>query len=241
MTAPPPGPLAVMVVEDDPALRTALAASLGAHGYEPVAAASAEEAIVLTEQRAPALILLDLNLPGADGLQALRRLRTFTSVPIIVVTVREAKADKLAALDGGADDYVVKPFDVDELLARLRAALRRRPDRANEPTIRVDDLEIDFVREQVTRGGVEVHLTPTERRFLELLARSDGRLVTYAQVAGAIPSTRGGELDQQSMRVLVGQLRKKLGDDAADPRLIVTHFGLGYRWIAEPGTGGGDV
>jgi two-component system KDP operon response regulator KdpE len=230
-----------MVVEDDAPLRSTLATSLRAHGFAVVEAASGEEAIVLTEQRAPDLVLLDLTLPGVDGLVALRRLRAFTEVPIVVLTVRDGKADKLAALDGGADDYVTKPFDLDELLARVRAALRRRPDSENRASVvHLDGLEIDLARARVTRDGVGVHLTPTEWRFLELLVRSDGALVTYAQVAREIPATRGGELDPASQRVFVGQLRKKLGDDAADPRLVVTHFGLGYRWIAGSGSPDAD-
>ena len=233
MTGPASRAARVMVVEDDTPLRATLATSLQAHGFAVTQAASAEEAIVLTEQRAPDLLLLDLTLPGADGLVALRRLRAFTDVPIVVLTVRDGKADKLAALDGGADDYVTKPFDLDELLARVRAAIRRTPDsETRSSVVQVGTLEIDLARDRVTRDGAEVHLTPTERRFLELLVRSDGSLVTYAQVAREIPASRGGELDPATQRVFVGQLRKKLGDDAADPRLIVTHFGLGYRWIA---------
>jgi two-component system, OmpR family, KDP operon response regulator KdpE len=229
----------VMVVEDDAPLRATLAASLQAHGYAVTEAASAEEAIVLTEQRAPDLMLLDLTLPGADGLVALRRLRTFTAFPIVVLTVRDRKEDKVAALDGGADDYVTKPFDLDELLARVRAALRRTPDAETRPSVvRVGTLEIDLARDRVTRDGSEVHLTPTERRFLALLVRSDGGLVTYQQVAREIPARSGGQLDPATQRVFVGQLRKKLGDAAADPRLIVTHFGLGYRWIAGSDAGG---
>jgi two-component system KDP operon response regulator KdpE len=226
-------PLTVMVVEDDAPLRVALAASLGSHGYSVIETGSAEEAIVLAEQRPPDLVLLDLTLPGADGLQAVRRLRAFTAVPIVVLTVRSGKSDKLAALDGGADDYIVKPFDVDELLARVRAALRRRPEPTDRAAIvRAGNVEIDRIRQRVTKDGEDVHLTPTELRFLELLVRSDGRLVTYADAARQIPASRGGELDQNALRVFVGQLRRKLGDDAADPKLIVTHFGLGYRWIA---------
>jgi two-component system KDP operon response regulator KdpE len=233
MTGTTPTLATIMVVEDDVSLRSTLAASLQSHRYAVVQAASAEEAIVLTEQRVPDLMLLDLTLPGADGLVALRRLRTFTDVPIVVLTVRDDKADKLAALDGGADDYVTKPFDLDELLARVRAALRRTPDSDTRPSVvRVGTLEIDLARSRVTRDDAEVRLTPTEWRFLELLVRTDGGLVTYAQVAREIPATRGGELDPATQRVFVGQLRKKLGDDAADPRLIVTHFGMGYRWIA---------
>jgi two-component system, OmpR family, KDP operon response regulator KdpE len=223
----------VMVVEDDAPLRATLARSLHAHGYLVTEAASAEEAIVLTEQRAPDLMLLDLTLPQADGLVALRRLRSFTTLPIVVLTVRDGNADKVAALDSGADDYVTKPFDLDELLARVRAALRRAPTSASRPSvIRVGTLEIDLARQRVARDGVDVRLTPTEWRFLELLVTSDGGLVTYGRVAREIPASRGGELDPATQRVFVGQLRKKLGDDAADPRLIVTHFGLGYRWIA---------
>ena len=233
MTRTDSGVLTVMLVEDDAPLRAALAAGLTSHGYAVVETASAEEAIVMVGQRVPDLVLLDLTLPGADGHHALRRLRSFTAVPIVVLTVRDGKVDKLAALDGGADDYVVKPFDGDELLARIRAALRRRPE-VEDPgaIVQIGDLVIDRVQSRVSRAGEEIHLTPTELRFLELLVRSDGRLLTYSQAARELPASRGGELDQKALRVFVGQLRRKLGDDAADPKLIVTHFGLGYRWIA---------
>jgi len=223
----------VMVVDSDVSLRTELAATLQAEQYSVVQAASGEEAIVLAEQRAPDLVLLDLTLPGIDGLVTLGRLRAFTAAPVVVLTTRAGTSDKVAALDGGADDYITRPFDVDELLARIRATLRRTPETTTRPSIvRVESLEINLARGMVIRDGAEVRLTPTEWRFLELLVRSDGGLVTYARVAREIPASRGGELDPATQRVFVGQLRKKLGDDAADPRLIVTHFGLGYRWIA---------
>jgi two-component system, OmpR family, KDP operon response regulator KdpE len=222
----------ILVVEDDAPLRDALATSLRAHGYEASEAGTAEEAVVLASHEPPDLVLLDLSLPGADGFHALRRLRSFTSIPVVVLTVRDAKDDKIAALDGGADDYVVKPFDLDELLARVRAALRRRPDPEQAPpTLVIGDLEIDRARGAVTRGGEPVHLTPKELRLLDLLVNSDGRLLTYSQVADEL-RTPGKDVDQGTLRVFVAQLRKKLGDDAADPKLIVTHFGLGYRWIA---------
>ena len=209
----------ILVVEDDDALRNALATSLGVHGFDVATAGSAEEAVVRADLSPPAVVLLDLSLPRADGFHALRRLRSFTDVPVIVLTVRDDKADKVRALDAGADDYVVKPFDLDELLARIRAALRRRPDAANElPTqIVVDDLVIDLARGQVTRGGEDVHLTPTELRLLDLLVTSDGRLLTYAQVAAMLKTDRK-EIDQGTLRVFVAQLRKKLGDDATSPR-----------------------
>jgi two-component system, OmpR family, KDP operon response regulator KdpE len=233
---PPADDATIMVVDHDPSLRAAVAASLQEHHYAVVQAASGEEAIVLAEQRTPNLVLLDLSLPGIDGLVALRRLRAFTDVPVVVVTGRDGKADRLAAFDNGADDYVTKPFDVDELLARIRVALRRTPDaHTRQSVVRTGSVEIDLARGRVTRDGDHVHLTPTEWRFLELLVSTDGGLVTYARVAREITASRGGALDPATQRVFVGQLRKKLGDDAADPRLIVTHFGLGYRWIA-----GGD-
>jgi two-component system KDP operon response regulator KdpE len=222
----------ILVVEDDAPLRDALATSLRAHGYDASEAGTAEEAVALASHDLPDLVLLDLSLPGADGFHALERLRTFTDIPVVVLTVRDAKDDKVRALDGGADDYVVKPFDLDELLARLRAALRRRPEGETVvATLVIGDLEIDRARGQVTRAGEPVHLTPTELRLLDLLVNSDGRLLTYGQVAAQLRTQRK-EIDQGTLRVFVAQLRKKLGDDAADPRLIVTHHGLGYRWIA---------
>ena len=222
----------ILVVDDDEAFRDALGADLRAHGFSVTTAGSAEEAVVRADLSAPALVLLELSLPRADGFHALRRLRSFTDVPVIVLTVRDDTADKVRALDAGADDYVVKPVDLEELLARMRAALRRRPDMAESPArIVVDDLVIDLARGSVTRDGEDVHLTPTELRLLDLLVGSDGRLLTYAQVATSLKTDRK-EVDQGTLRVFVAQLRKKLGDDAASPRLIVTHFGLGYRWIA---------
>jgi two-component system KDP operon response regulator KdpE len=223
---------AILVVEDDAALRSALVTSLQAHGYHTQEAASAEEAVVRADLDPPDLVLLDLSLPGADGQHALGRLRTFSEVPVVVLTARDGKADKIAALNGGADDYVTKPFDVDELMARLRAALRRRPGAATLPAlVRFGELEFDRARGLVTRSGEAVHLTPTELRLLDILASSDGRLVTQRQLAAELAAD-GKALDHSAMRVYIGQLRKKLGDDAADPQFIVTHFGLGYRWIA---------
>jgi two-component system, OmpR family, KDP operon response regulator KdpE len=153
-----------------------------------------------------------------------------TTVPVVVLTVREAKQDKIAALDHGADDYVVKPIDADELIARIRAALRRRPERPSPAVVRAGDVEFDRARRRVCRAGRPVHLTATEMALLDLLVSADGGLVTHAHVAANLQSRRG-VVDQRASRTLVAQLRKKLGDDAADPRLLVTHIGLGYRWI----------
>ncbi len=222
----------VLVVEDDAPLRDALATSLHAHGYDVSEAGTAEEAVVLAGHDLPDLVLLDLSLPHADGFHVLERLRTFTDIPVVVLTVRDAKGDKVRALDAGADDYVVKPFDLDELLARVRAALRHAPESESVPAVLVvGDLEIDRAHGQVTRAGEAVHLTRTELRMLDLLVSRDGRLITYAQLEEELHTPRR-QLDQRTIRVFVAQLRRKLGDDAANPTLIITHHGLGYRWIA---------
>ena len=232
----------IMIVEDDASLRRALTTALHAEGYQVVEADAAEQAVRMARRSEPDLVLLDLALPRADGFHVLDQLRSFSAVPVVVVTVREDKADKIRALDAGADDYVVKPFDADELLARVRAALRRRAGAQDlDPKVRVADLEIDLARGVVSRGSESVHLTPTELRFLELLVRSDGRLLRHREVATYLASG-GDRPDAQTLRVYVAQLRRKLHDDAANPRLILTHYGLGYRWIAgeEPISGGGS-
>ena len=198
-------------------------------------AATGDEALARAQVEGAELVLLDLMLPGIDGMEVLRRLRTFSDVPVIVLTVRDTKEDKLAALDSGADDYVTKPFDSDELLARVRAALRRSAaPRVQAQTITFDDVTIDRGRQVVTRAGEQLKLTPTEWHLLELLLEYEGRLVPYDTISREIP-VRSGDLDRAVMRVFVAELRKKLGDDAADPRLILTHFGLGVRWIGPLG------
>lgn len=226
----------VMVVEDDAALRLALATNLERDGYTVVPVASGEECLARAGVDDPDLVLLDLGLPGVDGLEALTRLRAVSDVPVVVLTVRAGLDDKLAALDGGADDYVLKPFDTDELLARIRAALRRRSPAPERPaTVQAGDVTIDLLRGEVTVAGESVRLTANEFRFLGLLVGSEGRLVTQRQAAEHL-DTGNGPPDPGTLRVYVAQLRKKLGDDAADPRLILTYFGLGYRWIGGDGT-----
>jgi two-component system KDP operon response regulator KdpE len=224
-------PSRLLVVEDDAPLRSALVATLAGDEVVIAEAVSGEEALARLQVEGADLVVLDLMLPGLDGMQVLSRLRTFSHVPVIVLTVRDSKQDKLAALNAGADDYITKPFDSDELLARVRAALRRAaPARPNVQVITIDDMTIDRGHHSVRRGTEEVNLTPTEWQLLDLLLTHEGRLVKYATVSDEI-TTRTGDLDRQSIRVFVAQLRKKLGDDATDPRLIQTHFGLGIRWI----------
>jgi two-component system KDP operon response regulator KdpE len=223
----------VLVVEDDAPLRRALRTSLRARDVEVLEAGSGEEALVIAADRRPDLVLLDLGLPGIDGLETISRLRSFTDVPVIVLTVRERASDKVAALDAGADDYVTKPFDTDELLARVRAALRRSPRTATGPTIvTIDDLEIDLARRRVTRGGEQLRLTKNELALLQVLVTNPGKLLGHEFLLREVWG-RGYGSESNYLRVYVRQLRKKLDDDASNPRLILTEPGIGYRWIAD--------
>jgi two-component system KDP operon response regulator KdpE len=223
----------VLVVEDQPALRRVLRLSLESQGISVREAESGTRALQAVNDRTPDAIVLDLGLPDIDGMHVLRRLRASTSVPVIVLTVRDRASDKITALDAGADDYVTKPFDVRELLARLRAALRRAPASGERRVLRLSDppLEIDFARHRVRRGGEDVHLTRTELRLLEELATRPGQLLTHATLLQRVWGEGYGK-ESHYVRVYVGQLRKKLHDDAASPKLIATEPGIGYRWIA---------
>jgi two-component system KDP operon response regulator KdpE len=221
----------VLVIEDDAALRRALRTSLAARRLEVIDAANGEDALVLVADRRPDVALLDLGLPDVDGIEVLRRVRAFSDVPVVVLTARDRQGDKIAALDAGADDYVTKPFDMEELLARMRAVLRRVPQIATTPAvIRIDDLEIDVARRQVHLAGEVVHLTKTELALLEQLVTHPGKLLTHEHLLRQVWGEGYGS-ESNYLRVYVGQLRRKLADDAANPRLIVTEPGIGYRWI----------
>jgi two-component system KDP operon response regulator KdpE len=221
----------ILVIEDDTSLRRALRTSLKARAFDVVESPTAEEGLVLVADDRVDVVLLDLGLPDLDGVEALRRLRTFSQVPVVVLTARDRQHDKIEALDAGADDYVTKPFDIDELLARLRAVLRRVPEASSTPAlVQVDGLEIDLVRKQVRLDGEVVHLTKTELALLEQLATQPGKLLTHEHLLRQVWG-RGYGSESNYLRVYVGQLRRKLGDDAANPRLIVTEPGIGYRWI----------
>jgi len=223
---------AILLIEDDPALRRALRTSLRSREFEVLEAATGEDAIVVAADRRPDVVLLDLGLPDLDGIDVLKRLRTFSDVPVIVLTARDDPSEKVRSLDAGADDYVTKPFDPEELFARIRAALRRVPNAVAAPAVvRVDDLEIDLARRLVARGGEAVHLTRTELTLLEQLVRQPGKLLTQEYLLREVWGPGYGT-ESNYLRVYVGQLRKKLGDDAARPRLIQTEPGIGYRWIA---------
>ncbi|MGH8904385.1 MAG: response regulator [Egibacteraceae bacterium] len=223
----------VLLVEDSPPLRRALRTVLRAHGFQVAEVATGEDALVVTAERAPDLVILDLGLPGIDGLETLRRLRGFSQVPVIVLSVRDRQADKVHALDAGADDYVTKPFDTVELLARLRAVLRRGSDTPCPipATIVANGLEIDLARRQVRLDGQPVHLTKTELALLEELVTNPGKLLTHQHLLRRV---WGQAYERQShyLRVYIAQLRRKLHDNAASPRYILTEPGIGYRWIA---------
>ena len=219
----------VLVVDDEPQIRRALSVNLKARGYDVDQAASGEEALHLAAARHPDVVLLDLGLPGIDGLDVIRGLRGWTSVPIVVLSVREAEADKVAALDLGADDYLTKPFGMDELLARLRAALRRHQPAAEEPVVETPDFRVDLAARRVTVADVEVHLTPTEWGILDVLLRHPGRLVSQRQLLQQVWGPTY-ERETNYLRVYLAQLRRKLEPDPARPRYLITEPGMGYRF-----------
>jgi two-component system KDP operon response regulator KdpE len=223
----------VLVVDDEPQIRRALRTSLEAHGYEVQTAGNGEEALVVAAEQAPDLVFLDLGLPDIDGTEVIRRLRAFSEVPVIVLSVRDQQADKVAALDAGADDYVTKPFGMEEVLARLRAQLRRAQPEEPAPVVqRYGDLEVDLARRRVTLRGKLVHLTPTEYGLLEALVTNPGKLLTHQWLLRKVWG-QGYGAESHYLRVYVRALRRKLGDAAAAPALILTEPGVGYRWIAE--------
>jgi two-component system KDP operon response regulator KdpE len=223
----------ILVVDDEPQIRRALRTSLEAHGYTVQTAGTGQEAVVAAAEGSPDLVFLDLGLPDLDGTEVIKRVRSFSEVPVIVLSVRDQQADKVAALDAGADDYVTKPFGMEEVLARLRAQLRRgQPEEAGPAVLRFGDLQVDLVRRLVSLDGESVHLTKTEYALLEAFATNPGKLLTHQWLLRRVWGRGYGE-ESQYLRVYVRALRRKLGDDAAAPALILTEPGVGYRWIAE--------
>ena len=221
----------VLVVDDEPPIVRAVAANLRVRGFEVVTAASGETALAAVETHQPDCVVLDLGLPGVDGLEVLRRLRTWTQVPVVVLTAIDSERDKVAALDLGADDYVTKPFGVAELMARIRVALRHaRPAGADRPrVVRVGEVAIDLDAKLVTRAGAPVRLNPIEYRLLETLATNAGRLCTHRFLLERVWGPGYGE-QSQYLRVYMANLRKKL-DDPSAPQLLLTEPGMGYRFV----------
>ena len=223
----------VLIADDDPQLVRALRITLAAHGYDVVAAPDGQAAIALAAKEHPDIVMVDLGMPRLDGLRVIEALRGWTSVPIIVVSGRTGSADKVEALDAGADDYVTKPFQIDELLARLRALSRRTTASANEPVVTFGDVSVDLAAKLVTRAGAPVHLTPTEWRILEFLSRNAGALVTRQALLKDIWGTEQ-VTDTGYMRLSLSQLRKKLEADPAHPAHLLTESGMGYRLVLDP-------
>ena len=222
----------VLVVDDEAAILRFLKPALEANNYEMASAGTVAEGIKRIAAETPDIVLLDLGLPDGDGKDVIRRAREWSDVPIIVLSAREREAEKIEALDLGADDYVNKPFNVGELLARMRTALRHRMQRKAEiPVLRVGDLEVDAVRHRATRAGAELKLTPKEFELLSFLAKHAGRVVTHRQILTAVWGPAHTE-DTQYLRVYIGQLRQKIEEHPDDPRIILTEPGIGYR-IAE--------
>ena len=222
----------ILIADDDPQLVRALRITLGAHGYEVVAAPDGAAAISLAAQTHPDIVLLDLGMPRLDGVAVIEALRGWTTAPIIVVSGRTGSADKVEALDAGADDYVTKPFQIDELLARLRALTRRAGPAVGEPVVSFADVTIDLSTKSVMRSGSRVHLTPTEWRMLEFLARNPGSLVTRQSLLKDIWGT-DQVADTGYLRLYMSQLRKKLELDPARPEHLLTESGMGYRLVLE--------
>ncbi|QEW01720.1 response regulator [Microbacterium lushaniae] len=222
----------VLLADDDPQLVRALRITLAAHGYDVVTAPDGAAAITLAAQEHPDIVVLDLGMPRLDGVRVIQALRGWSEAPILVVSGRTGSADKVEALDAGADDYVTKPFQIDELLARLRALSRRTAAASVDPVVRFGDVVVDLSARVVTRAGTRVHLTPTEWRMLEFLARHPGSLVTRQTL---LKELWGSEQvsDSGYLRLYVSQLRKKLEADPADPQHLLTEQGMGYRLVAD--------
>ena len=220
----------VLVVDDEPQIRRTLAINLRAVGYQVDLAATGEEALKAAADQPPDVVILDLGLPGISGLQVIQGLRGWTRTPIIVLSVREREADKVAALDAGADDYVTKPFGINELLARLRAAVRRAtPTDEPIPVVQTPDFRVDLAAKQITRNGREVRLTPTEWQLVELLVRHPGRLVSQRQLLQEVWGPKYRE-ETNYLRLFIAQIRRKLEPDPAHPRYFLTEPGMGYRF-----------
>lgn len=226
-------PRRILVVDDEPQITRVLRTSLSSQGYDIRVANDGETALEIMKDWTPDLVVTDLSMPNMDGLELCRRLRITSQVPIIVLSVRGEERTKVQALDAGADDYVTKPFGIEELLARVRASLRRAPaENGQLSVIEAGDFRIDLAAHKVNVRRIEIHLTPKEFDLLVYLARHAGRVVTHRALLGAI---WGGESTQQVeyLRVFVGQLRKKLEPESSSPRYIVTEPWVGYRF--EPG------
>jgi len=223
----------ILVIDDEPQIHRFLGPALEAAGYEPVRADTAAAGLAAIARRAPDAVVLDLGLPDMDGKDALVRARVFYDGPILILSARDMETEKIDALDAGADDYVEKPFNVGEFLARLRVALRHRLSREGAaPVVVAGDLRVDLVKRLVTRAGASVRLSPREYDLLARLVEGGGRVITHRQLLTAVWGPANVD-DVQYLRVFVGHLRQKLERDPAAPRHLTTESGVGYRFIAD--------
>ena len=222
----------LLVIEDETPLRRALRIFLEAHDYTVVIAANGTEGLALAAREHPDVVILDLGLPDMDGVAVATALRGWSNVPIVVLSARDAESVKVAALDAGADDYVTKPFGMNEFLARVRAALRRATTGEEAPIITTPDFTIDLGAKRVRRAESEVHLTPTEWQIVEVLARNSGKLVPQQQL---LQQVWGPEYEREThyLRIYMSQIRRKLEPDPSRPRYFITEPGMGYRFVVE--------
>ncbi len=225
----------ILIIDDEAPIRRFLRVALEAEGYDVIEAATARAGLATAARESPALVVLDLGLPDADGLSVLRDLRSWSQVPVLILSVRADEAGKVAALDAGAQDYVVKPFGVKELLARVRGLLRDRAGEVLPSVLALGPLRIDAADHSATLDGQPLHLTRREFDLLWMLASHRGRLVTQEMILKAIWGPAHAD-DSQYLRVYIRQLRQKLGDDAANPSFIATEPGIGYRFLEAPDT-----
>jgi two-component system KDP operon response regulator KdpE len=220
----------ILVIEDEANIRSFLRISLEAHGYAVLEARTGEDGLSLAGQDPPQLVIVDLGLPDMDGQEVIERLREWSEIPILVLSVRGDEREKVRALDSGANDYVTKPAAISELMARVRVLLRKRADEGESAVYERDGLRIDLSRREVQRGGLPVHVTRKEYQLLRLLVRNAGRVLTHQHLLREVWGT-GFTTETHYLRVLVSGLRQKLGDDPADPHYIVTEQGVGYRLL----------
>ena len=224
--------LRVLVVDDETSIRRYLRAALSAQGFIVYEVANGQDAIKAVISYHPDIIILDLGLPDFDGIEVTRRLREWSQTPIIILSVREAEDDKVAALDAGADDYLTKPFSTSELMARIRVALRRMTSKPDDPVLQIDNLKMDISRRFVSVNGVEVSLTPTEYDLLRLLMQNAGRVLTHRQLLRQVWGT-AYENEMHILRVNISNLRRKIEPDPSRPHYLITELGAGYRLRTE--------